>query len=268
MIKLTKKIKFPQNLNKMKSVANIQTAINFFKSKKSGNLRFLLNQRFNWMNEYINNDDIGIEVGSGAGFSKYFINNKNFKITDLSNEEHLDYKNIDAQDTKFESESFNFVIASNMVHHVAYPIKFFKEMHRILKKNGRLIIFDSYCSIILQIVTIIMRHEGFDFTVNVWDEKNPKSDEGDVWDGNIAVTNLIFDDKRIFKQNLGNYFSIEHEKLSECLIFLNSGGVTSKTFFIPMNDFFLNILNYLDKFLVKFFPNLFCLGRKIVLKKN
>ena len=66
---------------------------------------------------------------------------------------------------------------------------------------------------------ILMKHEGFDFTINVWDEKNPKSDERDVWDGNIAVTNLIFDKKEEFNKNLGNFFSIEYEKLTECFIF-------------------------------------------------
>ena len=86
------------------------------------------------MNKFIGENDIRIEVGSGAGFSKEFIKNKNFKLTDLGEDNHLDFKNIDAQDTKFEDESFNYVIASNMIHHIPYPIKFFKEMNRILKK--------------------------------------------------------------------------------------------------------------------------------------
>ena len=78
---------------------------------------------------------------------------------------------------------------------------------------------------------------------------------------------IIFDDKKKFNNNLGNFFKIEYEKLSECFVFLNSGGVTSKTRFIPMNRFFLNFLNYIDNFLIKIFPNIFCMGRKIVLKK-
>ena len=67
-----------------------------------------------------------------------------------------------------------------MIHHIPYPMKFFKEMNRILKKNGKLIIFEPYCSVLLQLATTIMKHEGFDFTVNVWDEKKPKSDEKNV----------------------------------------------------------------------------------------
>ena len=87
------------------------------------------------MNKYIKENDVGIEVGSGSGFAKDFIINKNFKLTDLSSDDHLDYKNIDAQDTKFSDESFDYVIASNMIHHIPYPIKFFNEIHRILKKK-------------------------------------------------------------------------------------------------------------------------------------
>ena len=44
----------------------------------------------------------------------------------------------------------------------------------------------------------------------------------------------------MFSNQLGDYFNIEYEKLTECFIFLNSGGVTSKTFCIPLNNFFLN----------------------------
>ena len=88
-----------------------------------------------------------------------------------------------------------------------------------------------------------MKHEGFDFTKNVWDEKIPKSDESNAWAGNIAVPHLIFDDKKIFEKNLGKYFSIDYEKLTECLIFLNSGGVTSKTFHIPLPEILLKALN-------------------------
>ena len=51
-----------------------------------------------------------------------------------------------------------------MIHHIPFPIKFFKEMNRSSnKKNGKLIIFESYCSLIFQLATIIMKHEGFDF---------------------------------------------------------------------------------------------------------
>ena len=155
-----------------------------------------------------------------------------------------------------------------MIHHIPYPIRFFNEMYKILKKGGKLIIFESYCSVFFQIATMLMKHEGFDFTINVWDEKYPKSDEKNAWHGNIAVPHLIFDNKKKFEENLGQYFKIEYEKLTECLIFINSGGVTSKTKYIPMNNFFLNLLKSIDKILVKISPDMFCMGRRLVLFKR
>ncbi len=268
MIKIFRKIQFSHNENRMKSIADTKIARELYYSSKSKNVKFLLNERFSWMNDFIQDEDTGIEVGSGAGFSKDFIKNKNFKLTDIGEDDHLDFKNIDAQSTGFESESFDYVIASNMIHHIPFPIKFFKEMNRIIKKGGKLIIFESYCSLVFQLATIIMKHEGFDFTLDVWDEKNPKSDEKNAWHGNIAVPHLIFDDKAKFEKNLGKHFKIEYEKLTECFIFLNSGGVTSKTKCIPLNNFFLNLLNKIDRILVKLFPKIFCMGRRIVLKKS
>ena len=79
---------------------------------------------------------------------------------------------------------------------------------------------------------------------------------------------MIFDDEKKFNENLGIYFKINFQELTECLVFLNSGGVTSKTKYIPMNNFFLKILNSVDKILVKILPSVFCMGRKIVLIKN
>ena len=267
MIKIFKKVQFSHNENRMKSIADTKIARELYYSSKSKNVKFLLNERFSWMNDFIKDEDIGIEVGSGAGFSKDFIKKKNFKLTDIGEDDHLDFKKIDAQSTGFKGESFDYVIASNMIHHIPFPIKFFKEMNRILKKGGKLIVFESYCSLVFQLATIIMKHEGFDFTLDVWDEKNPKSDEKNAWHGNIAVPHLIFDDKVKFEKNLGKYFKIEYEKLTECFIFLNSGGVTSKTKCIPLNNFFLNLLNKIDKILVKLFPKIFCMGRRIVLRK-
>ena len=268
MFKIKEKIQFSKEANRMQSIANTKVARETYYSNKYNNVKFLLSKRFGWMNKFIKESDHGIEVGSGAGFSKDFIKNKNFKLTDLGNDEHLDYKNIDAQNTGFKNNDLDFVIASNMIHHIPYPIKFFKEIHRILKNGGRLIIFESYCSIFFQLATMIMKHEGFDFTLNVWDEEEPKSDEKNAWHGNIAVPHLIFDDRYRFDKEIGNLFEIEYEELTECLIFINSGGVTSKTAFIPMNNFFLNILDYIDRVLIKFFPRIFCMGRRIVLKKK
>ena len=62
-------------------------------------------------------------------------------------------------------------------------------------------------------------------------------------------------------------FKIIYESYSEFFIFINSGGIYSKCFYVPLNYTLLGILHFIDKLLVKFFPNIFALGRKIVLEK-
>ena len=80
----------------MSSVANTVKARSLYYSSKSKNVRFLLEKRFSWMNNFIDEKHVGIEVGSGAGFLRDFIKNKNLKLTDLGNDEHLDFKNIES----------------------------------------------------------------------------------------------------------------------------------------------------------------------------
>ena len=127
MLKISKKVQFSSKENKMSSIANTKKARELYYSDKSQNVKYLLEKRFSWMNNFIKDEHKGIEVGSGAGFIKDFIKNKNLKLTDLGDDDHLDFKKIDAQNTGFEKESFDYVIASNMIHHIPFPIKFFRE---------------------------------------------------------------------------------------------------------------------------------------------
>jgi len=121
---------------------------------------------------------------------------------------------------------------------------------------------------LLQSVLILMKHEGFDFTKNVWSEKSPATDEQDLWSGNSAIPYLLFNNKNDFDSYLGSKFEIKYKKLCECFLFLNSGGVTSKTFCVPLNFFILKIVKYIDKFLSFLLPSIFALGYKIVLIKK
>ena len=44
------------------------------------------------MNNFIQSSEVGLEIGAGAGLSKQFILNKNLKISDFSNDNHLTLK--------------------------------------------------------------------------------------------------------------------------------------------------------------------------------
>jgi len=253
--------------NRMKYEGDTLRARTNFFNNVSKNLHFLLENRFIWMNRFIQNSDKGIEVGAGTGVSKDFIKSIFFKTTDYANNEWLDVKMIDALNTKFESESLDFIISSNMIHHMPYPILFFEEMNRILKPGGKLIIQEINCSTSMRFLLKLMRHEGYDFTINVFDRKLICTDPEDLWSANCAIPNLLFDNLEEFKNKVSD-FRVVHTGFSEFFLFINSGGVISKTKYIPLPNTVLKIVKSVDDFLCKLAPSIFALQRQIVLIKN
>ena len=89
MLKIKKKIKFTHSENRMQQEGDVRLSINSFDKNKNKNLFALLKERFDWMNDFIQKNDKGIEVGAAAGFSILFIKSNNFKIRDYSNYSHL-----------------------------------------------------------------------------------------------------------------------------------------------------------------------------------
>jgi ubiquinone/menaquinone biosynthesis C-methylase UbiE len=179
--------------NRMKHEGDVARAREHFFSSNSHNLRHLLQSRFSWMNKYIPEDGRGLEVGCGTGISKEFIKAREYIISDYAEHPWLDACNVDALNTGFPDTSFDFVVSSNMVHHVPYPVRFFKEMARILKPGGVLLIQEINASLFMRMLLRLMRHEGYSFDVNVFDPDEVCTDPHDLWSANCAIPNLLFD---------------------------------------------------------------------------
>lgn len=263
---LKKKVYFKHSENKMSQEGDILSARKYFFSKKNKNLYFLLKERYSWMNKFINETDLILELGSGASLLKNFIDSKNLKTSDYTNYDFLDFKNVDATKTNFNDSQFDKVISSNLIHHLAYPLKHFREVSRILKPKGYYIIQEGNCSLLCQFFIMLMRHEGYDFNTNPLNENEPCNDKDDLWSANAATPNLIFNNFDKFNNQINNDFKILKHSYGEILCYLNSGGVIAKTKYIPMNKFCFNIISKIDR-LLSFFPKIFPLQQSIVLQK-
>lgn len=253
--------------NRMKHEGDVERARKYFFREAPQNLKMLIAKRFEWMNDWIQPGDKGIEVGAGAGLSKEFIRCPGYEITDFADKPWLDHKNIDALATGFKDESFDFVVSSNMIHHVPYPMRFFEEMYRILKPGGLVLIQEINASFFMRLALRLTRHEGYSFTTNVFDRDEIATDANDLWSANCAIPNLLFDDRKHFEEKIPS-FKIEHTGFDEFTCFLNSGGVIAKTRYLPLPRWGVRMLQVCDKALANLLPSVFALQRQIVLRKN
>lgn len=253
-------------LNRMRSEGDVRGARRNFFEHPSKNLSYLLENRFEWMNEFIKPGSRGMEVGAGAGLSKLFITSDNFLLTDYAPNEWLDVKNVDALGTPFKDGEFDYVVSSNMIHHVPYPAQFFDEMRRILKPGGALLIQEINASFFMRFVLRLMRHEGYSYGVDVFDANQICTDADDLWSANCAIPNLLFDDMRAFEKHFP-YFKVEKTGFSELFLLLNSGGVISKSPFIPLPTALLRAVRWIDGALTRIAPQIFAMQRQLVLRK-
>jgi SAM-dependent methyltransferase len=264
---LKKKFAPPHNANRMKDEGDVAKARDYFINNKNINLYELVKDRNEWMNAFIEENDKGIEVGAGSGLSKFFIKNKNFKLTDYATHDWLDITNVDALHLPFQNNELDFIISGNMIHHVPYVMNFFEEMNRVVKPGGKLIIQEIYSSYLMRLILRLMKHEGYDFNINIWDKKIICTNPDDLWSANCVIPNLLFNDMDVFKKNIP-YFDVILKRHTECFMFLNSGGVIAKTKYIPLAKPLLKLVKGFDKLLCKIAPKQFALQMQLVLVKK
>lgn len=253
--------------SRMSHAGDIQNSRETYIKGINSNLNWLLKSRFVWMNNYIDLKDIGLELGSGIAASKEFINCEKFLVSDFLDSEWLDLRNIDALETGFSTNGFDFVIVSNTIHHLAFPKVFFQEAHRILKPNGKLIIQDIYTSLLMRILLKVTKHEAYNETIDVFSEQIPCNEILDPWSANCSIPKLLFKHKDKFETELPNW-EIIHYKNVEFLTFANSGGVIAKTKNIKLGPRLLAMQDSIDKYLCWALPEIFSLQVQIVLRKK
>jgi len=259
---------FPKHKdNRMDNEGDINSARKKYFKKKPTNLQYLLNNRYCWMNQYINGKEKVVELGSGAGFSREFINNPKLLLTDVNNTNVWIDQKVDALNMPFKSQSLDVIICSHMIHHIASPAFFFKEVERVLKSNGYLLIHDTHTSLFHRIILRVMRHEGWSYKVNVFDPDFISNDPEDPWSANVAIPELLFSNPSVFHSSFP-HLKILKNQLCECLIFLISGGVTAKVKTINLPVFILSMINFIDQILIKILPSIFAFSRKVVIQKN
>lgn len=201
-------------------------------------------------------------LGCGAGLSREFIDNPNLVLTDVTTYEWVD-KYMDALNIDLPDDSVDVLICSHMIHHISKPMSFLEDVSKKLKKGGRIIIQDIYTGTLMKMVLRVMRHEGWSDIIDVYDKNVVCNDPSDPWSANCSIPKLLF----WSGQELSMYKTILHTR-NECFLFLASGGVIAKTFYLPVGDRAAAFIKKLDKILIKIAPSFFACGCSVVLQKK
>lgn len=262
---LSKPSFYPDSLNKMKRVGNLSEARSEFIQTRFNNLDFLLQKRFSWMNDWISNDQLVIEIGCGAGFSQLYLS-QSILLTDIIQNHWVD-RIIDGTNMALPSGSVDVLIASHNIHHMAFPLSFLKECARVLKPGGVLLIQEINTSLFMRCLLKLMRHEGWSYDIDVFDETTPANDPSDPWSANCAVPELMFDNPTRLSRAIPDLAILKNQKM-EAFLFPLSGGVIAKQKMPELPTWVLQIVHQIDRLLVAIFPNVFAMGRSVVMQKN
>ena len=185
-------------------------------------IRTLYKTVFNRISDHIPaGSQVIIEVGSGIGLSKKLIHG--LISTDISFHELLD-ATCDSVALPFKSNSIDAIVIKDALHHLPDVELFLKEAHRVLRMDGRLVVYDPYWGLLARFVYRFLHQEEFNVKAKTWSFPSTSP-----WDSNQALTYLLLRRDRIRFEKEFSFFKIEEHEILIGPSFLLSGGVSRRT---------------------------------------
>lgn len=236
-----------------------------YETRRGSNLRYCLRKRFAWMQRFIAPDAYAVEVGCGAGFSERFLRAGRLELTDAEPRPWV-ARVVDAHELPYREGELDALIANNVIHHLAYPDRFFREAARVLRAGGHLLIQECNLGKTTEWALRITGHEGYDWSADPFDASRPCNDPKDPWSANCAIPNLLFDDLSAFLRHYPS-FAVAEEGLSEFLLHFNNGGISARVPYVPLPEAALRVVDALDRVLVRIAPGFFAAQRRLALRR-
>lgn len=208
----------------------------------------------------LNIDGKIVELGSGIGNLKTHI--PQCITTDIFPNKWIDQVE-NAYQLSFKDNSVSNIILFDVWHHLAHPGNALKEFSRVLKKDGRIIIFDPAVSLLGALVYGVFHHEPIGYFKSIEWEKVIHSDVNDLpyYAAQGNATKIFVGNK--YKDKLSDWNLLKVQRLSK-LSYVASGGYSGKQLY-PDSKY--GTLLKIDK-LLDFFPSLFATRLLIVLQKK
>lgn len=161
-----------------------------------------------------------VEIGAGTGNFKDFMPSS--VSTDLVWCEWLDLVS-DAMHLPYRDSSVGDFVLIDAIHHIHDPVAALREMHRCLKKGGRVVIFDVYISPFSYLYYNFFHKEEVRLSADLFDVRGCAA-EKEPFDSNQAIATILFF-RRIeeLAARLGG-LELRKREFREFLLYPLSGG--------------------------------------------
>jgi SAM-dependent methyltransferase len=211
-------------------------------------------------NIYVSDKKKTLELGSGGGnikkVIKECITSDQFKNDNIDRIENI-YK------INFKKNSISNIILIDVFHHLQFPGLALKEIHRVLIKNGRIIMVEPAMGFIPRIIYKIFHYEpnGFNLKIN-WNNTPKRIPSLNQY---FAAQSLPWRAFFLKELNLRSKYKIKLIKPFSDFAFLLSGGYSYKAFY---PKFLYSLIKLIDKILTSISIKIFSARMLIVLEKN
>ena len=211
-------------------------------------------------NIYIADKKKILELGSGGGnikkVIKECITSDQFKNKNIDRIENI-YK------INFKKKSISNIILIDVFHHLEFPSLALQEIHRVLIKNGRVIMVEPAMGFIPRIVYKIFHYEPNGYNLKIkWNnipKKKPSSNQ--YFTAQSMPWRAFF----LRELNLKSKYKIKLIKPFSDFAFLLSGGYSYKAFY---PKFLYSFIKLIDKMLTSISIKIFSARMLIVLEKK
>ena len=211
-------------------------------------------------NIYLSDKKKILELGSGGGnikkVIKECITSDQFKNKNIDRIENI-YK------INFKKDSISNIILIDVFHHLQFPSLALKEIHKVLIKNGRIIMIEPAMGFIPRIVYKIFHYEPNGFNLRIkWNNIPKKIPSSNKYFAAQSIPWRAFFLKEL---NLKSKYSIKLIKPFSDFAFLLSGGYSYKALYPKI---LYSLIKLIDKILTSISIRIFSARMLIVLEKN
>lgn len=229
------------------------------------NLGVLLRERHRFLGQYVCAGDRVLEIGAGIGVTRSHLPPIALVSTDIEVNPWIDVV-ASGETLPFADGGFDRVVCLAALHHMHHPLVALREMARVLRPGGTALILEVHASLLLRLLLRITGHEYVDRDVDPFGPASCQPRSGGPWNGNNAIGDLLFSDRRRLAEALPQ-FRLIHQRFTETLLFINSGGVNYKAPHVPLPAAVLERFAAIDRLLGRLAPDVFSICQEVVLER-